>query len=128
MKIVFLLSVALICTLLVQAQEKPDKLPTIPFGEINPEQHGNPFDSSPQFKLPDPEAPAFPDSLFEKPGNGMWAEGVANDVTDYFHMPVAKPGTQFSSNMPVMVPDSSVNYHILQKKLDLKMLPPEVNE
>ncbi len=121
--IFFLVIITFAC--LVQAQEKPDKLKSIPFDDKIPWQKDSLFDSFPQFKLPDLEAPALTDKLFNYPGDINEAHNSASSATDYFHMPIVRPGSGFSSNMTISVPDSSVHYHILQKKIDMKMLQQE---
>jgi hypothetical protein len=125
MKFVFFFLVIFIFTLGIKAQEKPDKLKPKLFEKNNPGNKDNPFDSSPQFKLPGPEEPLFTDSIFKKRRNITGGVIYDKDMPDNSNMPVWKPGPEFSSNMPVMVPDTSVHYFILNKKIEMKSFKPE---
>ncbi len=47
------------------------------------------------------------------------------NLAHHFNMPAVKPGPAFSSNMPVMGPQSSVQYYILQKRISINKLQPD---
>lgn len=96
------------------AQEKQNKPYNKFFNEEKPKRRYDYFDISPQFKLPNPEAPVLTDSLVKRRRYITGADISEKDFPDYFNMPVWRPGPEFSSNMPVMVPDSSVHYFILK--------------
>lgn len=125
MKTLIFFLVIISCIFLVRAQEKPDKLQSIPFDTKTPGQKYDLFKSSPLFKLPAPEAPSFTDSLGNNPRYLIGADNSVKDVSDYFNMPVMKPGPAFSSNMPIMVPDTSVHYYIRQMRIEMNGPQPE---
>lgn len=128
MKALIFFIVVFSCAFLVQAQEQPDKLKSIPFNDKIPGQRDYPLEALPQFEFPAPEVPALTDSIVKIPGYIFGEEGFNTDASAYFNMPISRPGPAFSSNMPIMVPDSSVHFYILQKKIELQMLQQEVKE
>lgn len=106
------------------AQENTNKSENNLFNEEKPKQRYELFETSPKLKFPNPDGLVFSDSIRSLPGKVPIAIRPENDLTAYFSMPVAEPGDAFSSNMPVMVPDSSVHYYILQKRIRINRTQP----
>ena len=77
------------------------------------------FDSSQGVRTDQPDSLIFPDTLrrFPEIRNHPELAKPVEDTIDPYRMPVAGLGAKFHSNMPVVVPDSSVHYFILQKKI-----------
>jgi hypothetical protein len=79
----------------------------------NPERY-NQFEISPKFK-PQPDSLFFSDTFPGIPEFSFTPEiAPQKETDDPFRMPVFKVNPDFSSNMPIMVPDSSVQYYIKQ--------------
>jgi hypothetical protein len=74
----------------------------------------NQFEISPKFK-PQPDSLFLADTF---PGNPefLFTPEILppKESDDPFNMPIFKVNPDFSSNMPIMVPDSSVHYYIKQ--------------
>jgi hypothetical protein len=82
----------------------------------------NPFEISPKFK-PQPDSLFLSDTFPGLPEVFVYPEILPEKETaDPFRMPVFKVNPDFSSNMPVLVPDSSVQYYIKQA-MPVKPLP-----
>lgn len=74
----------------------------------------NPFEISPKFK-PQPDSLFFSDTFPGIPEFSFTPEILPEKETDDpFRMPVVIVRPDYPSNMPVMVPDSSVHYYIKQ--------------
>ncbi len=74
----------------------------------------NQFEISPKFK-PQPDSLFLADTFPGIPEFSFTPEIVPKkDTTDPFRMPVVIVRPDFSSNMPIIVPDSSVHYYIKQ--------------
>ena len=83
----------------------------------------NPFEISPKFKPQQSDSLVFLDTLPGMPEVFVYPEIVPDkDTTDPFRMPVVIVRPDFPSNMPIMVPDSSVHYYIKQA-IPVKPLP-----
>jgi hypothetical protein len=81
--------------------------------EKNPERY-NQFEISPKFK-PQPDSLFLSDTFPGIPEFSFTPEILPpKETDDPFSMPVFKVNPDFSSNMPIYVPDSSVHYYIKQ--------------
>jgi hypothetical protein len=79
----------------------------------NPERY-NQFEISPKFK-PQPDSLFLSDTFPGIPEFSFTPEILPpKETDDPFSMPVFKVNPDFSSNMPIYVPDSSVHYYIKQ--------------
>lgn len=103
-----------------QEKKLPDNRLFIPDKSL-PEH--NLFDTIPFFVLPDPDGLVFTDSIRELPFPGTWFYKPEPEFSVRYPMPVVGPGAGFSSEMPVAVPDSSVHFHILQKRIYIQRFP-----
>ena len=83
----------------------------------------NLFDSIPSIMFPNYDDLIRSDSIRELPFPGTMLYKPEPDLSASYPMPVAKPGAGFSSEMPVAVPDSSVHFHILQKRIYIQRFP-----
>lgn len=82
----------------------------------------NQFEISPKFKS-QPDSLFFSDTFPGIPEFSFSPKIVSQKEThDPFRMPVFKVNPDFSSNMPVLVPDSTVHYYIKQA-MPVKPLP-----
>lgn len=108
MKTIIILSIFFF-SISLAAQDK------IPLEKKKPERFDQ-FEISPKFKLKPSDSLTFSDSLPKLPEIQVHPEiAIAGkDTTDPFRMPVVIIGPGFHSDMPVMVPDSSVHYYIKQ--------------
>lgn len=77
-------------------------------------ERNNQFEISPKFK-PQPDSLFSSDTLLGMPDFSFTPEIAPDkDTTDPFRMPVVIVRPDFPSNMPILVPDSSVHYYIKQ--------------
>ena len=119
MKLLIPILILLLGSFTLYAQNDADAYRNRHLENQPPKRQYDPFGISPRFRLPHPEQPVLPDSAVHFPGNFLGNDKAFGDLSQNLPMPVAGPRSAFSSDMPVMVPDSSVQYFILQKKLDV---------
>lgn len=128
MKVLFFIFAVLLCIHVARAQEQDKGIQPEKFDKKAPGKPSDPTAPPSQFRLPKPETPSFRNSPNQQPRYLVRPDSTFSDATVQFNMPIVKPGPEFFSNMPIMIPDSSVHYHILQVKPGKGNGSPETNK
>ena len=117
MKAILFLTVCLVLPVLLCAQTKKQRKQQVP-------ENFDRFEISPEEKPNQKDSLAFSESISGMPEVYMLPDlSTPNeDKTDPYRMPVFTVRPDYRSNMPVLVPDSSVHYYIKQA-IPVKPLP-----